>query len=205
MAQVTLIPFAPQFQDLVRTWRNLPEVARYMYTTDPIPADVHAAWFRRQMEGGDRRAWIIAMDDRPVGSAFISGINPENRHATWAFYLADPATRGQGVGGAVEYLVLEYAFGTLGLHKLCCEVLSFNAAVVAMHRTHGFEQEGVLREHYWRDGQWVDVHVLALSEGRWRQLREGFGAKLMARGLIAAAGVTSATADSRHRELVGVS
>ncbi|MGM3293799.1 GNAT family N-acetyltransferase, partial [Escherichia coli] len=70
------------------------------------------------------------MDGISVGAAFMSDIDLLNRRASWAFYLADESTRGRGVGGAVEYLVLHHAFEVLGLHKLCCEVLSFNAAVV---------------------------------------------------------------------------
>lgn len=165
-------------------WRNDPEVARYMYQTDPIPRDVHDSWFTKLLAARDRKGWAILMDGKPVGAAFVTEIDPASRRASWAFYLADSSTRGRGVGSAVEYLVLEEAFSRLKLHKLCCEVLSFNQPVVTMHKKFGFVQEGLLREHWLRDGEWLDVHVLAMFETEWAQRRSGFAEKLGARGLV---------------------
>lgn len=182
---IELIDFREEHRWQVRQWRNDPGVAPYMYTTEPIPREVHDAWFSRQLQAGDRQGWIIDMDGHGVGAAFISKVDEVNRRATWAFYLADPSTRGRGVGSAVEYLVLEDVFTSQGLHKLCCEVLSFNAAVVTMHKKFGFQVEGVLREHYLRDGDWVDVHMLAMFDHQWAERREGMAQKLRDRSLIA--------------------
>jgi UDP-4-amino-4,6-dideoxy-N-acetyl-beta-L-altrosamine N-acetyltransferase len=182
---IELVEFREEHRWPVLEWRNDPGVAPFMYTTEPISREVHDAWFTRQMQGGDRQGWVIEMDGHGVGAAFISQVDEVNRRATWAFYLADPSTRGRGVGSAVEYLVLEDVFTNRGLHKLCCEVLSFNAAVVTMHEKFGFVQEGLLREHHLRDGEWVDVHVLAMFEQEWAQRREGFATKLRSRELIA--------------------
>lgn len=182
---IELRPVGPGDEDRLRTWRNDPDVGRYMYTTHEISADEHARWFERLLTLEDRVAWTILMDGDPVGAAFVSDIDKENSRAYWAFYLADPRTRGRGVGSAVEVLVLNHAFDALGLHKLCCEVLSFNQPVIAMHQKFGFQPQGVLREHYFRDGEWVDVHQLALWADDWATTRAGFEAKLRDRGLIA--------------------
>ncbi|WP_236828147.1 MULTISPECIES: UDP-4-amino-4,6-dideoxy-N-acetyl-beta-L-altrosamine N-acetyltransferase [unclassified Blastococcus] len=179
------MPVGPEDRDRLREWRNDPEVARFMYTTHEIGAEEHARWFAGLLADDRRRAWVVRMDDLPVGAAFVTDIDRENRRATWAFYLADPRTRGRGVGSAVEFLVLEHAFGELGLHKLCCEVLSFNEAVVAMHTKFGFRPQGVLQDHYRRDGEWVHVHQLAMWAGDWAERRAGFEEKLRARGLLA--------------------
>lgn len=181
---IELVEFTEDDRWPVLEWRNDPTVAPYMYTTGPISREVHDAWFTRQLEMGDRQGWVIRMDGVGVGAAFISQIDAVNRRATWAFYLADPSTRGRGVGSAVEYLVLEEVFTRRGLHKLCCEVLSFNAAVVTMHQKFGFVEEGVLREHHLRDGEWVDVHVLAMFDAEWAKRRAEFADKLQRRELI---------------------
>lgn len=170
---------------LLYEWRNRPEVADFMYSTEPISRETHDLWFSRLAQGGDRQGWVITMDGDPVGAAFMSQIDLENRRASWAFYLAEPTTRGRGVGGAVEYLVLEHAFSDLQLHKLCCEVLSFNEAVVAMHKKYGFVEEGLLRDHWSRNGEFVHTHVLAMFEDVWAARREEFATKLHERALIA--------------------
>jgi RimJ/RimL family protein N-acetyltransferase len=63
-------------------------------------------------------------------------------------------------------------------------VLSFNTAVVAMHKKFGFVEEGLLRDHWCRDGEWVDTHVLAMFEDTWAERRKHFGEQLRSRGLI---------------------
>jgi UDP-4-amino-4,6-dideoxy-N-acetyl-beta-L-altrosamine N-acetyltransferase len=165
---IELTDLAEEHRWQLLDWRNDPDVARYMYQSDPITREVHDAWFTRLLEAPDHLGWAVVMDGKPVGAAFVSRIDTGNRHAFWAFYLADPATRGRGVGSAVEYLVLEKAFTELRLHK-----------------QFGFVEEGLLREHRRRDGEWLDVHVLAMFEHEWAQRRPGFEEKLRARGLVA--------------------
>jgi len=182
---IELVELAEEHRWQVLAWRNDPGVARYMYHSEPISREVHDAWFTRLLLAQDRKGWAILMDDKPVGALFVDNLDMDNGRASWAFYLADPSTRGHGVGSAVEYLVLEYAFTELRLHKLCCEVLSFNQAVVAMHKKFGFVEEGLLREHWLRDGEWLDVHVLAMFDTTWAERRSDFAEKLRARGLVA--------------------
>lgn len=181
---VELVPVGPQDGDRLRAWRSDPAVARFMYTTHEIGAAEHARWLDRLLTDDDRQGWTIQMDGTPVGAAFMTGIDRQNRRAAWAFYLADERTRGRGVGSAVEFLVLEHAFTELGLHKLCCEVLSFNEAVIAMHTRFGFRTEGVLHDHFLRDGQWVHVHQLAIWAEDWAQRRPEFEATLRRRSLL---------------------
>jgi len=56
---------------------------------------------------------------------------------------------------------------------------------VAMHQKFGFEQEGLLRDHLLRDGERVDVHVLAMFAPTWADNRDAFTEKLRGRELIA--------------------
>jgi UDP-4-amino-4,6-dideoxy-N-acetyl-beta-L-altrosamine N-acetyltransferase len=182
---IELVPVGPDDRDRLRDWRNDPDVARYMYSTHPIGPEEHERWFAALLTDERRLGWTVHMDGIPVGAAFISDIDRVNRRASWAFYLADPRTRGRGVGSAIEVLVLAHAFDVLDLHKLCCEVLSFNEPVIAMHTKFGFRPQGVLQEHYLRDGEWVDVHQFAMWAEDWAQRRGEFETTLRARSLIA--------------------
>jgi len=181
---IELVGVAEEHRWQLLEWRNHRDVAPYMYRTQPIGRAEHDAWFTALLTDDQRRAWVVTMDGLGVGAAFISNRDLGNRRASWAFYLADPSTRGRGVGSAVEYLVLEHAFGRLGLHKLCCEVMAFNTAVVSMHKKFGFVEEGLLREHVLREEGWVDVHVLAMLASTWQEQRQIFGERLRGRELI---------------------
>lgn len=147
----------------VREWRNLPDVARYMYTDHEISEGEHARWFGDALERPDRRYWIIELDGAPVGLANLVDISERHRRASWAFYLADPSVRGRGVGSFTESFILREAFDDLKLHKLCCEVFASNEAVVGMHQKFGFKIDGVLREHIWKGDHFEDVVSMSIT------------------------------------------
>ena len=74
-------------------------------------------------------------------------------------------------------------FETLGLRKLCCEVLDFNSAVIEMHLKLGFSREGIQRAHIVKDTGSCDVHQLAMFDEDWHRLKAGFAEELARRDL----------------------
>jgi UDP-4-amino-4,6-dideoxy-N-acetyl-beta-L-altrosamine N-acetyltransferase len=156
--------------DIVRVlgWRNLPEVAMYMYTDHRISDGEHARWFAAAMTDPTKRYWIIALDGEPVGLANLYDISELQRRAYWAFYLADARVRGRGVGSFTERFVLRHAFQDLDLDKLCCEVLATNDGVVKMHERYGFHVDGVLPKHVIKGAERVDVVAMSLLRDEWK-------------------------------------
>ncbi len=163
-------------------WRNQPDVAQWMYSDHVISAEEHAAFVARALNDPTRRYWIIELDGAPVGLANLAEISEVNRKASWAFYLADPSTRGKGVGAFVEVFVLDFAFRELGLHKLCCEVLMENEAVWKTHESFGFLREALYRAHLWKAGMPRDVVGLAMLANEWERARPASVARLRAKG-----------------------
>ena len=166
-AEVDLRPIG--LDDMVRVlvWRNLPEVATYMYTDHRITGAEHARWFAGAMNDETKRYWIIELDGEPVGLANLYDISALQKRAYWAFYLADDRVRGKGVGAATERWVLRHVFLDLELDKLCCEVLATNDGVVKMHQRYGFRIDGVLRRHVIKAGDRVDVVTMSLLRDEW--------------------------------------
>ncbi len=183
MTAVTLRPLTDADKDRLLAWRNSPEVAAYMYTDRPITPEEHALWFAG-IAGDPRRDYrIIEVDGAPVGLANFYDIDHAQSRAAWAFYLADPSTRGKGVGGLVEFMMLERAFGELGLAKLWCEVLASNEAVLKLHLKFGFTQEARFRAHVVKDGARVDVVGLGLLAQEWTARRQAVAGPLRRMGL----------------------
>lgn len=166
-----LRPMTPSDKETVHAWRNRPEVARYMYTDHTIAVEEHERWFAGTLQDPRKRYWIIVHEGEDVGLACLTDLDLRHRRASWAFYLADPNARGKALGGFVEYAVLEHVFDQLGLHKLCCEVLASNRTVLALHERFGFCQEGVLREHIFKGGEFHDVILLAMTRPEWEAKR----------------------------------
>ncbi len=71
----------------------------------------------------------------------------------------------------MERAALHYAFETLRVHRLQCEVLAFNRRVIEFHLKHGFAVEGVSRDAYYRDGEYHDIYRLAMLDRDWKHVK----------------------------------
>lgn len=172
----TLKPIAPSELELMRSWRNAPAVRKNMYTTHEISAEEHMSWWSRIQDRKDCEYFMYYLDESPEGVVGFTQIDSIHRHAFWAFYAAPEARK--GTGGRMEYLALEHAFSALKLNKLNCEVLSFNLPVIKLHQKFGFLEEGIFRSHHRVDGEWADVHRLAIFSDQWAVHREAMRLKL---------------------------
>jgi len=162
--------------DLMLSWRNAPSVRANMYTRHEISAAEHQAWWQRTAQRDDRRYFMYERDGVPSGIVGFTAIDHVNGNCSWAFYAATDAAR--GTGSRMEYLALEHVFETMGLRKLYCEVLAFNAAVITLHRKFGFQVEGRFREHHAADGEHVDIFRLGLLAPEWAVRRQEMLGKL---------------------------
>jgi UDP-4-amino-4,6-dideoxy-N-acetyl-beta-L-altrosamine N-acetyltransferase len=174
----------PEDSPTLLRWRNLPAVAQYMYTDHTIEEEEHRRWFERAMTREDARYWIIASDGHDLGFVAVSDIVPRHGTASWAFYIAEEAARGRGVGAYTEFTVLEYVFRDLQLRKLNCEVLATNPAVISMHERFGFVQEGRFREQVVKADISVDVYRLGILQREWAVVRDEHRRALMAKGIL---------------------
>jgi UDP-4-amino-4,6-dideoxy-N-acetyl-beta-L-altrosamine N-acetyltransferase len=180
--RVGLRPLIESDRDRLLIWRNSPEVAAYMYTDRQIGRVEHEVWFAAIAGDRKRAYWIIEIDGARAGLANLYDIQTDHGRASWAFYLAEPAARGRGVGAYVEYRMLRHVFEHLGLNKLWCEVLAANAGVIKLHRSFGFEQEALLRQHIRKGDDWLDVVGLGLLAQDWPARREAAARRLASVG-----------------------
>ncbi len=165
-------------------WRNLPHVRRFMFGDHAITSKEHDGWFTAMLGDDSRRYWVIEWGGVPVGTANLYDIDLVHQRASWGVYLADPAVRGRGVGGAAEFLVLEHVFEEMRLKKLSAEVVAFNEPAMAMYRSFGFAQDGVLRHHVKRGSEFHDVVIFSLLDTEWHAQKEELLRKLEAKGVL---------------------
>lgn len=169
--RITLRAPRPRDRSRLLRWRNLPDVARWMYRDHEISREEHRRWFENALSDPQRQYWIIEADGRPVGLANLYDLSPEDAKSAWAYYIADPACRGLGIGAFVEFWIIEYVFRELGLGKLWCEVIVENDAVCRLHESFGFQREALYRQHVRKGGKAVDVVGLGLIASDWIEQR----------------------------------
>lgn len=136
--------------EIVLEWRNSEAIRMNMYTHQVIDWQTHKNWFERSEQDLSVQHFIFEHAGEAAGVVSFSQISELHKRAHWAFYSGRPDIR--GLGTKMELLALQYAFESLQLEKLCCEVLDFNEIVVSFHKKFGFVEEGRFIRHYWRDG-----------------------------------------------------
>ncbi|MCK3658639.1 hypothetical protein A4G18_07945 [Pasteurellaceae bacterium Pebbles2] len=145
---------------MILDWRNQDFVRNNMYNNNIIDYETHIQWLQKVLQDDTCKYFIYEKDSKPIGVVGFYNIDLNSRKASWAFYLGNEKARGAGV--EMENLALDYAFNTLQIRKLCCEVLSFNAAVIEFHKKFGFAVEGIRKADYLRDGVFYDIYQMAL-------------------------------------------
>lgn len=150
----------------ILSWRNDPEVRRYMYTQHVITLEEHRNWFERIANDRQKHALIFQMADHPAGFVSFSEL-PGGGVAEWGFYTAPDAPKGMGY--KLGCAALTYAFGQLEMHKVAGQALAFNTRSIQFHRDLGFEQEGTLREHRFDGERYHDVVCFGLVRQKWQE------------------------------------
>lgn len=178
MTDIKLKPLTFEDIEMVRNWRNSPEVSAYMYSESIIEKEQQITWFSNISNDPSCLYWIIEYESKPLGLASITGINKTLSSCYWAFYLGDTSVRGSGIGAKVEYNVLEFVFNKINLNKLRCEVFVTNDKVVKMHEKFGFRREAYYREHCIKNNIKLDVVGLAILKSEWDVIKEKMQKKI---------------------------
>jgi RimJ/RimL family protein N-acetyltransferase len=171
-----LLPFDEAALPLVRAWINDEEVRRGTGTEGPVSDWEHHRWYESVMDDPAQRIFLIAQgkghDANAVGVLGLRGINWRSRHAEYWIYLGDRLARGKGLADEASRLLLRFAFGTLGLHRVFLQVNVTNQSAISLYRRLGFVEEGILRAAVFADGHFVDRLLLSLLSHEFGQSPE---------------------------------
>lgn len=162
--------------DLIREWRMLPDVTKYMYTEPIITKEMQKKWFDNIMSNKkSEKYWIIQLDEKiDVGLLSITEIDYINQKACWAYYLGSMEARGKGLARILECNIYDYVFNELKINKLWCEVFEFNENVIKIHEKFGSKIEGLLKDHIKKNGEFFNVVRMAILGNEWKETKESF-------------------------------
>lgn len=194
-------------------WYQDPEVARLTrYQNGPMRPDEIERFFTMRAMGPDSLAMGIHIraTDRLIGSCAFSQLDGDNGSALFHITIGEHDAWGHGYGGEATKLMVDHAFGTLGLHRVALSVFGFNERAIRAYLRVGFVTEGKAREAIWRDGRWWDEFHMSVLEPDWRAAR--WQARAAADGRLEApdpgrsadvGGVSSGTSDGIDGARVG--
>lgn len=114
-------------------------------------------------ETEDFHLYLACQEETPVGSAFLVDVDLEGRNAELGYWIA-PDYQGEGYATEAAGLCLVHAFDELGLHKVWARTIEDNEGSKRVLEKLGFQQEGVLREHWLGFDRYVDEYRYGLLE-----------------------------------------
>ncbi|MET9320435.1 GNAT family protein [Streptomyces sp. NPDC003038] len=104
-----------------------------------------------------RHIWTaLSPDERPVGHVSLRGTRLGR-------VLIAPEARGRGLGGALVSLVVERAFGELGLREIDLVVWAHNTAALRVYEKLGFRTEQVLEDVEVDGAPWSALQMRLVS------------------------------------------
>lgn len=105
---------------------------------------------------------VACVGDEVVGQLTLTVyMNPRTSHSGHFGLAVRDDWQGKGVGTALMEACLDLADNWLDLTRLDLRVYTDNAPAIALYRKFGFEIEGTHKRFAYRNGQYVDAHVMA--------------------------------------------
>lgn len=171
---VVLRRHSPRSLPAFTRWYADPGVARLTrYQDAPMRTDEVERFFEARVTGPGSLALAIHVraSNRLIGTCAFSQLDGDNGSALFHITIGEPDCWGLGYGTEATELMLDHAFGALGLHRVGLAVFEFNERAIRSYRKCGFVVEGRSREAIWRDGRFWDEVQMSILEDEWRTRR----------------------------------
>ncbi len=158
-------------------WMNDKEVIQYIYLFLPMSFQQEEEWF----DGLAKRKDDIQLAIETLNGNYIGnismGISWKDRVAGIGITIGEKEYWGKSYGTDAIMLLLEYAFNSLNLRKICLSVLNFNKRAQRVYEKCGFKKEGCLKEHVYKNGKYVDLIDMAVFKKDFLPLWEKYNKK----------------------------
>jgi RimJ/RimL family protein N-acetyltransferase len=173
--KVVLRDLRPSDATSLFTLLTTDEVARFI---SPPPSTVEGferfiAWAHRQRNAGAYACFAVTLpdNDTAIGIFQLRELEPGFGTAEWGFAIGS-GFWGTGAFSQGAELLLQFAFDTVGVHRLEARAAVKNGRGNGALQKIGAVQEGVLRKSFLRNGQYLDQVLYAIVDDDWRATRQ---------------------------------
>jgi RimJ/RimL family protein N-acetyltransferase len=163
---VALGPLQRHNCELYRYQRNLPVIRKWCRQFDVIGEEQQVRWFEAQDKDPKIRMYEVVHDGLPVGVCGLTDIDHVNQRAEFSLYIF-AEQQGKGYGRNALKTLFTHGFRNLNLNVIWGESYSGNPAINMFLRM-GMIREGQRQQFYYRDGGFIDAHLVSITRDRWK-------------------------------------
>jgi RimJ/RimL family protein N-acetyltransferase len=172
---VRLRPITERDAEFVVELRSMAGRSQYLNPISPS-VDAQRCWLDDYFNRAGDYYFVIEriVGERPEGLISLYDVAPEEGVAEWGRWIVAPTSL-----SAIESVVLlmDFAFGTLGLRQVYSNTVAENNATNSFHDSCGFRRAGIQVARFNMEGRPVDAvrHECAVSD--WAALRKALAVK----------------------------
>lgn len=162
--QVYLRPITVDDTENIIKWRNSDAVRPYFIYQKPFTAEGHMKWLETMIFSGKGYQFIVCQieDDKPIGSTFLRDFDRDNNKIEYGMFLGSDNIKGKGIGREICRLTWDFAFETLGVHKIFSRILADNMASRRSCERAGMTEEAYLKDDVCINGEYRDLVWLSV-------------------------------------------
>lgn len=142
------------------SWMNDREVTKFL-ESGYFPTDLEALHQYVASQNTDRSLFLgifdILSDNHVyIGNVKLANINWIHRTAEFGIMIGEKDYWGKGYGTEVTHLLIDYGFQILNLRKIYLGVFGNHESAIKAYEKAGFEVEGIMKNHLFLEGNYVD-------------------------------------------------
>ncbi len=162
--KIKLVPLDKEDLAKSRSWVNNSLLNSRMLRVLPVSWEDQERWYEDIIQDTSKIVFAIKTldDEQHVGNAGLYHIDWIHRRAEFWILIGEQDFWRQGIGSDVVSLMQRYAFDSLNLNKLYVNVGIDNEAAIALYKKTNFVEEGIMKEHYYIEGKYLDMVTMAI-------------------------------------------
>ena len=167
-AKVRLRPIEPEDLDLLYQWENDTSVWKISNTSTPFSKNTLKQYIDSIQDiYSDKQLRLVIEEKKhclPIGFIDLFDFDPNNRKVGVGILIADKDFEGKGYASDSLKILQNYAFNTLNLHQVYCNILEDNEKSIALFKHHNFTLAGTKKDWVMENGQWKNELVFQCFE-----------------------------------------
>ena len=149
-------------------WHNDPELYLFLGNSfRHVSQKAEEAWLESKVGWHHNEinlAICLAESHQHIGNIYLRDIDWISRRAELHIFIGDKTQRSKGCGQSAIRQLVRYAFDELGLQRVFLFVLEDNLAARHSYKKCGFNVEGTLLRHVFKNGQFKNMIIMGLCK-----------------------------------------